>query len=150
MSGNQGNQKLLTQINLIKVWQFLISILLKVYVDNLKLIKSLKFAKYNVSRSNRTWIFNAISHGPFFVFHGLMWEMVVCFVDFGRIVDHHCWNLRQCDLYALKYISIFFLFHWTHFHMILRNSTRKSNYCVLKSCKPILHRPKHINGNDFN
>jgi hypothetical protein len=63
-------------------------------------------------RSNRTWIFNAISHGSFFVFDGLMWEMVVCFVDFGRIVDHHCLNFPFITLlenffierYSIDYI----------------------------------------------
>ena len=28
----------------------------------------------------------------FFVFNTLRWEIVVCFVDIGKIVDHHCLN----------------------------------------------------------
>ena len=27
---------------------------------------------------------------PLFVFSELRWQMIVCFVDIGGIVDHHC------------------------------------------------------------
>jgi len=38
----------------------------------------------------RTWISNAIYQSwSFFVFSKLRCEVIVCFVDIGRIVDHH-------------------------------------------------------------
>jgi hypothetical protein len=36
---------------------------------------------------SRTWISNVICHGLFCVL--LRWEVIVCFVDIGVIVDHH-------------------------------------------------------------
>ena len=40
----------------------------------------------------RTWISRVICHGLFFIFlfFELRWGMIVCFVDIGGIVDHHC------------------------------------------------------------
>jgi hypothetical protein len=41
----------------------------------------------------RTLISNAICCGLFFLrFRDLRREVTVCFVDIGRIVDHHCLN----------------------------------------------------------
>jgi hypothetical protein len=37
----------------------------------------------------RHWISNATWRG-LFVFNDLRWEIVVCFDDIGRMVDHHC------------------------------------------------------------
>jgi hypothetical protein len=37
----------------------------------------------------RTWIFNVMCHGLFFVYSGLMWEMIVHFVDIDGIVYIH-------------------------------------------------------------
>ena len=38
----------------------------------------------------RTWI--SIVRFVCFMFNGLVWEVVVCFVDIDGIVDHHCLN----------------------------------------------------------
>ena len=38
----------------------------------------------------RTWIFNIICRGLYYMFVDLRWEAIVCFVDIGGIVDRHC------------------------------------------------------------
>ena len=40
----------------------------------------------------RTWISNIMLLSLIFVFNELRWEVIVCFVDIGGIVDHHCLN----------------------------------------------------------
>ena len=37
----------------------------------------------------RSWISNVICHG-FFMFNELTWKLIVCFVDIGGMVNHHC------------------------------------------------------------
>ena len=39
----------------------------------------------------RTWISNGIGHGLFYV-QWLRWKVIVCLVDIGGTVDHHCLN----------------------------------------------------------
>ena len=40
---------------------------------------------------------NSICRGPF-MFNHLRWEAIVCFLDIGRIVDHHGLNLITCGI----------------------------------------------------
>ena len=39
-----------------------------------------------------TWIANVICRGLSFVLNCLRWEVVVCFLDIGETVDHHCFK----------------------------------------------------------
>ena len=41
----------------------------------------------------RTWISKVICHfPPFFLCSVSSWDVIVCFVGIGEIVDHHCLN----------------------------------------------------------
>ena len=45
----------------------------------------------------------------FFLFNDLRWEVIVCFVDIGWIVDHHCSNLIFIVIYLLTLIIGYFV-----------------------------------------
>jgi hypothetical protein len=52
----------------------------------------------------RTWISNVICCcSPFFAFSELRWEVIVCFVNIGGIVDYHyLYSLFKTFIYQMK------------------------------------------------
>jgi hypothetical protein len=42
--------------------------------------------------SQNPWISNVICHGLFSMLREWKWEVIICFIEIGGIVDHHCLN----------------------------------------------------------
>ena len=60
----------------------------------------------NVVRSNRLMKFQRNLFHGLFVFNDLRLNVVVCFVDIGVIVDHHCITFLSNDMEAKQFLLL--------------------------------------------
>ena len=62
----------------------------------------------------RIWISNVICCDLYFKFNEFSWEVIVCFVDTGKIVDHHCLNflfmkVKLTTILAQRLLCFYFI-----------------------------------------
>ena len=61
-----------------------------------------------MSVSSQDLDFHCYMSWSFFMFNELKWEVIVCFVDIGRIVDHYCLtSFWYCFLASLLHLFCF-------------------------------------------